>query len=86
MPSVRESESGASRGFGGDGRRERRALLQALNDRVGDSARRHHFDSARIPFQCECGDDECREFALFTLTEYEERRKGRSPLLAPAHA
>jgi hypothetical protein len=82
MSSVREGEYRPRSGGPG----ERLALLQSLNDRLAESARRHHFDTARIPFQCECAVQGCEAFALHTLAEYEELRQSQPALLAPQHA
>jgi hypothetical protein len=84
MSSVRESGFGAER-FEGGGEGERRELLRSLNDRLADSARRHHFETARIPFHCECGAATCEELALYRLGAYVELRGTRSSLLAPRH-
>lgn len=84
MSSVRES--GTSHRHGSTDREERRALRQILNDRLAESARNHHFTVARVPFQCECGAPDCEEFALHTLTEYEELREIQPALLASSHA
>jgi redox-regulated HSP33 family molecular chaperone len=82
MSSVREGDIGARI----NARQEHRALLQSLNDRLAKAAKKHRFETARIPFQCECAARGCEEFALHTLAEYEELRRTQPALLAPSHA
>jgi len=79
-------ERGTRHGHRGNDPDERRALLRSLNERVAESAKRRHFRTARVPFQCECAASDCEEFALHTLAEYEELRKAQPALLAPSHA
>ena len=38
-----------------------------------------------IPFQCECGDPDCHEFAPVELGEFNDVVASFEPLLAPGH-
>ena len=64
-------------------------LLHEVNAHVHEAARRFegvepgHDD--RWEFRCECGAPDCRVVVSLTLAQYEERRAGGLPVLAPGH-
>lgn len=52
-------------------RRSERIHLQ--NVRIAVGARRHHFDDrVGVPFLCECDDEDCHEFVIVQLREFEK--------------
>ena len=63
-------------------------LLSEVNAHVHEVARRFEGVEAgaeRWKFTCECGAPACREAVSLTLAEYEARRAGGQPVLAPGH-
>jgi hypothetical protein len=65
-------------------RRHERVRLQNLRIAVG--ARRHHFDErVGIPFLCECDDEDCREFVIVRLPEFDKHTKNHLLLVAASH-
>ena len=62
---------------------EARALKLAINesafrnanDRLRQAAHSHRFRvTTRVPFNCECGDENCREIVMLTIEDYEHIR------------
>ena len=65
-------------------RRHERIHLQ--NIRISVSARRHHFDERiGVPFLCECDDEQCHEFVIVRLAEFDKVAKNRLIVVAPSH-
>lgn len=65
-------------------RRHERLHLQ--NVRISVGARRHHFDArVGIPFLCECDDEQCHEFVVLPLGEFDKHAKSRLVLVATGH-
>jgi hypothetical protein len=63
-------------------------LLSEVNAHVHEVARRFEGVESgpdRWEFTCECGAPACRETVSLTLAEYEARRAGGKPVLAPGH-
>lgn len=66
-------------------RRHERVRLQ--NVRISVGARRHHFDERiGIPFLCECDDEDCHEFVIVRLPEFDKHAKNKLVLVATGHA
>lgn len=66
-------------------RRHERVRLQ--NVRISVGARRHHFDARiGIPFLCECDDEDCHEFVIVRLPEFERHTRDHLILIASGHA
>lgn len=64
--------------------RHERVRLQ--NARIAVGARRHHFDERiGVPFLCECDDEECREFVIVRLPEFNLHSKNLLVLVATQH-
>lgn len=55
---------------------------RASNERIARSAFRLHFVS-RVPFLCECDDQDCTELVMLALDDYEQARP--RAITAPAH-
>ena len=65
-------------------RRHERIHLQ--NVRISVGARRHHFDERiGVPFLCECDDENCHEFVIVRLPEFDRVSKSRFVLVAAGH-
>ncbi|HEV2591020.1 MAG TPA: hypothetical protein VGU02_03915 [Gaiellaceae bacterium] len=64
--------------------RHQRIHLQ--NVRIAVGARRHHFDERiGVPFLCECDDDDCHEFVIVRLPEFDTASKNHYVMVAIAH-
>jgi hypothetical protein len=65
------------------GRHER---IHLQNVRISVGARRHHFDSRiGIPFLCECDDEDCHEFVIVPLGDFERASKKHLVLVTIGH-
>ena len=65
-------------------RRYERIHLQ--NVRIAIGARRHHFDERiGVPFLCECDDEECHEFVIVRLPEFDRVAKNSFVVVATDH-
>jgi|SRR5687767_15273015 len=61
------------------------ALFREANEGIHDAASRYDV-LERIPFICECADENCRELLVLSMDEYDEiRRNPRHFLNAPGH-
>lgn len=65
-------------------RRHQRIHLQNLRISVG--ARRHHFDERiGVPFLCECDGEDCHEFVIVPLAEFDRASRQHLVLVALGH-
>lgn len=65
----------------------RHERIHLQNVRISVGARRHHFDSRiGIPFLCECDDEDCHEFVIVPLGEFERASKDHLVHVAIGHA
>lgn len=56
------------------------------NERIADTARKHHFDHlVAVPFICECDEERCEQLVRLTLVEYARVRDACDHLTAPGH-
>jgi hypothetical protein len=58
--------------------------VHRANDRIAEKAEHLRF-VARVPFLCECPDEECETLVLLSLADYHAARAAHRPLLAPGH-
>jgi hypothetical protein len=73
------------RQFPPDGDGSLAEAAREANDRIVEKARRLRF-TARVPFVCECGDPECRDFVLLRADELERARAdGPGAVMLPEH-
>jgi hypothetical protein len=73
----------------GEKRRREDDLMADVNAHVHELAERldpSGADNELWRFRCECADPDCHEQVWLTLTQYEESRRRRKPVLAPGHA
>jgi hypothetical protein len=63
-------------------RASRSQQARASNERIARSAVRLHFLS-RVPFLCECNDQDCAELVLLFVNDYEHARP--KAITAPGH-
>jgi hypothetical protein len=51
------------------------STFRTSNERLGRAAYGHRFEPRqRVPFSCECGDENCYEIVMLSLEEYEHVR------------
>jgi hypothetical protein len=66
-------------------RRHQRIHLQ--NVRIAVCARRHHFDARiGVPFLCECDDEDCHEFVVVRLRDFDKIGRQHLTLVAAGHS
>lgn len=64
----------------------RHARIHLQNVRISVGARRHHFDERiGIPFLCECDDEQCHEFVIVRLGEFDKLSRRDYVLVTPGH-
>jgi hypothetical protein len=64
----------------------RHERIHFQNVRIAAAARRHHFDDRiGIPFLCECDDEDCHEFVVLPLRDYEGTLTARLVVVAEGH-
>lgn len=64
----------------------RATTMRARNERIGASARRHHFAyDAPVPFLCECSEAACVDLVRITLEQYAAARELADYIAAPGH-
>ena len=64
----------------------RHERIHLQNVRISVGARRHHFDERiGVPFLCECDDENCHEFVIVRLPEFDRVSRSRFVLVATGH-